>query len=268
MYYHAIAILSGDRRKSIVNKSEESMLTEVVIPYVNNGVVKLKWGSETRSYQVIDLRIYKTDAPWYKKSGVSLDDLLARKRNIFAKFERKAKDAMTVEAHRVFVIMPIQGEKYGTQDEQRIFREYDERFETIETLLGDYDCVGIRIDKEHPLDDMVRRIKEEIRRSKFVIADLTDERQSCYFEVGYAEALGRPIIYCASKESVLSPGSQTKIHFDIHMNVNMFTNHKELDAKLRSAIDKNRSRLFPKPSSLNKSFKEYLEAFTALRLDK
>ncbi len=262
MHYHAIAILSGDRRKSIVNKSEESMLTNVVIPYVNNGVVELKWGSKTRSYQVIDLRIYQTDTPWYKKSGVSLDDFLARKRNIFTKFERRAKDAITVQAHRVFVIMPIQGEKYGTQDEQRIFREYDERFETIEALLGDYDCVGIRIDKEHPLEDVVGRIKEEIRRSKFVIADLTDERQSCYFEVGYAEGLGRPIIYCASKESVLSPATKTKIHFDIHMNVNMFTNHDELDAKLRSAIDKNKSKLFPKPSGLEEPFWEAYRSYT------
>ena len=33
--------------------------------------------------------------------------------------------------------------------------------------------------------------------------------------------------YVASKESVIKPGTATKIHFDIHMNVHFFTNHKE-----------------------------------------
>lgn len=237
------------------------MLTDVVIPYVSNGVVKLKWGAKTRTYQVIDLCIYKTESTWYKKSGIAFDDFIYRKRNIFAGFEKKAKDAMTTKAHRVFVIMPIQGERFGTQDEQRIFREYDERFETIENLLSDFECVGIRIDKEHPLEDLVRRIKEEIRRSKFVIADLTDERPSCYFESGFAEELGRPVIYCASKESVLSPKQPTKIHFDIHMNINMFTNLEELDSKLRSSIEKNRKRLFPEPTSLEISYSEVLRKF-------
>lgn len=248
MYYHAVAVLSGDRRRSIANKSEGDMLTGVVIPYVTNGVVTLKWGKQSLPYQVIDLRVYKTKDPWYKKSGTKFDEFLSRKRNIFSQFEKRAQSATTIETHRVFVVIPIQGEKYGSQDEQRVFREYDERFEAIETMLGEFNCVAVRIDKEHPLEDVVRRIKEEIRRSKFIISDLTDERPSCYFESGYAEALRLPVVYCASKESVLHPGEDTKIHFDIHMNVNMFTNHDELKSKLRSTIEKNKTKLFPEPS--------------------
>ena len=41
MYYHAIAILSGDRRKSIVNKSEDRMLTDIVIPFVTSRVIEI-----------------------------------------------------------------------------------------------------------------------------------------------------------------------------------------------------------------------------------
>ncbi len=104
--------------------------------------------------------------------------------------------------------------------------------------------MAIRIDKEHPLEDLVGRIKKEIRDSAFVIADLTDERPSCYFEAGFAEALPRPVIYVASKQSVLKPGTPTKVHFDIHMNVHFFTNHKELRSKLSDAIEKNKSHLF------------------------
>jgi hypothetical protein len=142
--------------------------------------------------------------------------------------------------------MPIQGEKYGDQDEQRIFKEYDERFDAIEEVLGDLDCYAIRIDKEAPLDGLVDRIKDEIRTANFVIADLTDERPSCYFEVGYAEALGVPVIHIASKQSVVSPGTPTKIHFDIHKSVNFFTNHAELKEKLRITYEKNSDRLLVK----------------------
>jgi nucleoside 2-deoxyribosyltransferase len=110
-------------------------------------------------------------------------------------------------------------------------------------VLGDLDCYAIRIDKEAPLEGLVDRIKEEIRKANFIVADLTDERPSCYFEVGYAEALGVPVIHLASKQSVIYPGTDTKIHFDIHKNVNFFVNHKELEEKLRVSFQKNRERL-------------------------
>ena len=247
MYYHVIATLPGDRRKTIPNKTEEQVLTDIVVPYVSQGTIKARWGAKTKSYQVVHMRIYKTLVAWDKKAGQSLEDFIGpKKRNLYNGFEKRAKSSLGVGNWRCFIVMPIQGEKFGSQNEQRIFKEYDSRFEVLESLLGDFDTVGIRIDKEHPLEDIVSRIKEEIRRAHFIIADLTDERQSCYFEAGYAEAMGRPTIYVASKESVVSPGRETKIHFDIHLNVNFFTNHEELKEKVRAVIEKNETRLFEK----------------------
>lgn len=250
MYYHILTTLPGDRRKSIPNKTEEQVLTDYVIPYVSTGTIKARWGSKNKSYQVVRMRIYKTDTVWDKKTGQPLEDFIGKKRNHYNSFEKRAKRSIGVGSWRCFIIMPIQGEKFGSQDEQRVFKEYDTRFETLESLLGEYETVGIRIDKEHPLEDVVGRIKEEIRRANFVIADLTDERPSCYFEAGYSEALGRPTIYVSSKESVLHPGTRTRIHFDIRMNVNYFTNHDELAEKVRAVLDKNKERLFKKPEEV------------------
>jgi hypothetical protein len=216
MYFHAIATRPGGRQKSIVNKSEEQMLTEYVIPFVRNGAIKEKWGDSVQSYQVLELRIFGTDQPWIKKAGAQLETFIGKKKNRYAQFEVRAQRSLGSTVHRVFIVMPIQGEQYGTQDEQRIWREFDSRFEAIEKLLGKYDAVAIRIDKEHTLDELVKRIKEEIQKSTFVIADLTDERPSCYFEVGYAEALKKPVVFVASKDSVVNPKTPTKIHFDIH----------------------------------------------------
>ena len=248
MVYHAIAVLSGDRRKTLANRTEDQIFSEVVLPFVANGVITAKWGAKTQTYQVLELRIYRTQKSWHKPSG-PLDDFIKGQKNLFSRFEERAQKVLGKGKQRVFVVMPIQGEKHGDQDQQRVYREYDERFEVIEKVVGDFDCVAIRIDKEHPIEDLVSRIKKEIRDAIFVVADLTDERPSCYFEAGYAEALQRSIIYVASKQSVLKPGTSTKVHFDIHMSVNYFVNHKELRDKLRDAIQKNGDKLLSPPAT-------------------
>lgn len=243
MPFHAIATLSGDRQKTLPNRSESEMLSEIVIPFVANNVITANWGKKLQSYQVLELRIYSTNDPWDKRKG-SLNDLIKGKKNLYKRFADKADELLSTNKPKVFVITPIQGEKHGDQEQQRIFREYDERFETMESVISEAGGVAIRIDKEHALEDLVGRIKKEIRGAQFVVADLTDERPSCYFEAGYAEALGKHVIYVASKQSVSKPGTKTNIHFDIHMNMNYFSNHNELRDKLTNAIAKNQKALF------------------------
>jgi hypothetical protein len=243
MPFHTIAILSGDRQKTLPNRTESELLSEIVIPFVAGGVITARWGDKLQTYQVLELRVYETKVAWDKRKG-SLNDQIKGKKNLFKRFGDKASQLLATNKPKVFVITPIQGEKYGDQEQQRIFREYDERFETIEGVISEAGGIAIRIDKEHALEDLVGRIKKEIRGSQFVVADLTDERPSCYFEAGYAEALGKSVIYVASKQSVAKPGTKTAIHFDIHMNMNYFSNHAELRGKLVSAIAKNRKTLF------------------------
>lgn len=245
MPYHAIAILSSNRQKTIPNRNEQQLLSEVVLPFVASGVITAKWGATVQSYQVLELRIYETTESWDKRKS-TFGDFIKRRKNQFERFQAKAQQLLGKNKPRVFVVMPIQGEKHGSQEEQRVYREYDERFETIETVVAKFGGVAIRIDKEHPLEDLVGRIKKEIRDAVFIVADLTDERPSCYFEAGFAEALPRSVIYVASKQSVIKPGTDTKIHFDIHMNVHLFTNQKELKDKLSDSIEKNKVRLFSK----------------------
>ena len=58
-------------------------------------------------------------------------------------------------------------------------------------------------------------IEDEIRRCRFLIADLSDDNAGAYWEAGFAEGLGKPVIYvcCASVE-----GMPKTTHFD--------TNHR------------------------------------------
>ncbi len=240
--YHLIAMLPAGKKKAIFNKSEDAILSHV-ISYVANGIITEKWGKKEQIYQALEIRIYQTKTLFNRRGGDTLDSLIKGNRNCYNKFREKAEMILAKNKYRVFIDMPIQGKKNGSQNEQRIYNEYDARFDTLRELLLQFNCVAIRIDKEHPIDQLVSRIKEEIKRSSFIIADLTDERPSCYFEAGYAEGLKIPVIYIASEESVIYPGQKTKIHFDIHMNVNFFSNVIELNDKLKKTIEKNKDYL-------------------------
>lgn len=245
-YFQVQAILSGNRTKTAINKSESDVLTEFVIPFKSKGTISIQWGKKTHSYQVLELRIYKTRELYDKKTGKTLEEFVKKSKNCFYTFDKKADKILQTTSYPVFIIMPIQGDKYGGQDEQRIFKEYDSRFQKIEEAVQEFNCTAIRIDKEYPLEELVKRIKFEIDKCIFTIADLTDERPSCYYEAGYAEAKNKPIIFISSKESVVNPKTKTNIHFDIHRNVLFFSNHDEMIEKIKGTIEKNRSRLFQK----------------------
>lgn len=248
MPFQLVAQLPNGEQKSIFNRAEDEVLA-VVAEFVRDQTITTRWGNKNQTRQALELRIYETKERYDKRAHGSAAEFLKNKRNVFKRFETQIRQSIPQPRTRAFIVMPIQGDRYGTQSDQIVYREFNERFACIESVLQDFGCVAIRIDKEQPLSGLVDRIKEEIRRARFVVADLTDERPSCYFEVGYAEALGRPVIPIASKESVMAPGTPTKVHFDIHQNVRFFSNHEELGEKLRDALERNRATLVdPKPS--------------------
>jgi len=57
------------------------------------------------------------------------------------------------------------------------------------------------------IDDQIR---VDIRLSRFLIADLTCDNRGAYWEAGYAEGLGKPVIYTCNKYYFEHPGT----HFD------------------------------------------------------
>ena len=54
------------------------------------------------------------------------------------------------------------------------------------------------------------RMRVEIQSSDFVVADLSHDNLGAYWEAGYAEGLGKPVIYTCEK----SKFEQAKTHFD------------------------------------------------------
>lgn len=56
------------------------------------------------------------------------------------------------------------------------------------------------------------RLRVEIRKARFLIADLTHQNAGAYWEAGFAEGLGRPVIYTCERS--VFDNEKTKPHFD------------------------------------------------------
>ncbi len=70
------------------------------------------------------------------------------------------------------------------------------------------DLVDMRKVPEAGIVDNIMRV--QIRDSAFVIADLTHDNRGAYWEAGYAEGLGKPVVYICEKEKF----EDTNTHFD------------------------------------------------------
>jgi hypothetical protein len=55
-------------------------------------------------------------------------------------------------------------------------------------------------------------MEDEIRRCRFLIADLSDKNAGAYWEAGFAEGLGKPVIYIC--EATDGDGNPRETHFD------------------------------------------------------
>lgn len=88
-------------------------------------------------------------------------------------------------------------------------------------LLSDGQPAGL-------IDDQLRIA---LRTSRFVIADLTHANNGAYWEAGFAEGLGRPVIYtCRKKEwEEHDERGRRKVHFDTNHLVTIIWNPAELD---------------------------------------
>lgn len=70
----------------------------------------------------------------------------------------------------------------------------------------------MRLDDEPRAGLIDDRLRLEIRTSRFMVADLSHVNAGAYWEAGFAEGLGRPVIYTCRKDVFDDPKS--KPHFD------------------------------------------------------
>jgi hypothetical protein len=106
-----------------------------------------------------------------------------------------------------------------TPDSKAVFMamDFDPKFTTFfnETLKPAVKETGFelfRVDEVPRAGIIDNLIRAEIRRSKFIIADLTNDNRGAYWEAGFAEGLGKEVIYICEKSRFDDKGNP--IHFD------------------------------------------------------
>lgn len=86
----------------------------------------------------------------------------------------------------------------------------DKVFNTFKTAVADTGFELRRIIDDPPAGLIDDRLRVEIRKSCFMICELTTSNPGAYWEAGFAEGLGRPVIYSCEKS--FFDAKQT--HFD------------------------------------------------------
>ena len=105
----------------------------------------------------------------------------------------------------------------------------------IKPVLEEYKYSVIRIDEVPDSGEINDQVRNEILGSALVLADLTGERPNCYYEAGYAHALGKTVILTAK--------NGTPIHFDLSTHRFIFWKNehdfrKQLTERLKELKDR------------------------------
>ncbi len=116
--------------------------------------------------------------------------------------------------------------------------ELDLARSTIAGTLKDlgYEPYFVDLDPHQDIIDV--RIYDNIRRSRFMVADLTYNRQSVYYEVGFAHGLDIAVVLTCRKDSFANADDDFKrVHFDLeHRNILVWKSEGELKEKLEKHI--------------------------------
>lgn len=215
MYYHAKLEHSG-KPHLWWNLPKEELVNDLLVPFVNGQVV-LATRSGRKSIlnmkNVTFLTVYRTRDK-LRKTGTRrtpldfkseefqenecTEEIIKEVKGIHAASSAQSvlQMAFAPPKNQVFAIM-----KFGS-------KELDSAYEgVIKPVIEEYGLKAIRIDEIQDSGQITDQVLRHIAESKYVLADLSGERPNCYYETGFAHALGKELILTIKKSDT--------IHFDL-----------------------------------------------------
>jgi hypothetical protein len=139
--------------------------------------------------------------------------------------EKNPNLSQSYRPNTAFIMMPINNS----------VPEYEDIYATYKECFSKFGVKAIRADEIEHEEVITARIIEEIKTSEFLIGDLTNERPSVYYEIGFAHSLGRRVILYRKKG--------TTIHFDLAAyNCPEYKNITELKSLLTKRLEEATNR--------------------------
>lgn len=206
MYYHA-HLEYGSKGHIWYNFDEEKIVNELVVPFVNGQVITLATGTKPNltvklfnMKNATFLRVYKTTAQLVAAEGVTqIQQVQAEAfqsndctNAILNKVKKTSSSSPTTSLlqkafrppkQQVFVVM-----KFGDEILDSAYKS------VYKPAVKKFGLACIRIDEIPDSGKISDQILETIAESKYIIADLSGARPNCYYEAGFAHALGKEII--------------------------------------------------------------------------
>lgn len=267
MFYHIIYGITGVDNWLHANQARDEVISNFVCPFIEKETT-IKYGAIFNMSSFSNMVIYRTDHPidseWpIKKSDYTKDKEKFADSEIVADYyydkdlESKLKEIatyVTEELYKEAVILIKSGEyeelRNRIEKEKRekysFFicpfddKEIDHNYEyVIKPMVEKHQYKIQRADEISHTNLITTEILNAISRSDFIVADLTHEKPNCYYEIGFAHSLGRPVIILA-KEG-------TNRHFDISgYRWNYWKDYKDLKTKLEKELDELLKRISSK----------------------
>jgi len=216
MWYHAITDFGGSTRYWW-NRTREELIEELLFPLLSKHVVvtqrrgkKSLFNFGSVSYATILQTESKLQRPAPGKIPPELADLdFVKAHTVTEEFVNDVRVLQSVPATRSLIQQAI------AKPEKQIFvvmqfgnGELDSAYEGVIKPLGTESGYRVlRVDEIQDSGHITSQILESIANSEIVIVELTGERPNCYYEAGYAHALGKEIIFCIK--------AGDNVHFDL-----------------------------------------------------
>jgi hypothetical protein len=230
--FHARLIYPGREVEIALNLSREQLIAHVAIPFIAGQVVELPFHNGT---QLINMRavvrviLHQTEQaveeiqfynPHTEPVKDCTEEILreARKHIASPGIRSLIERQFAITKRQAFIIMQI-GDK-----------QLDSAYEgAVKPLFEEFGITPLRMDEVEDSGRINEQMLTAIAESTVVFADLSGERPNCYYETGFAHALG--------KDLILTKRSADKLHFDLSAHrIILWDVESELRSKLRNRL--------------------------------
>jgi len=217
MWYHAITDF-GDDTRYWWNRTREDLVADLVLPLVGKEIRAVsRRGKQALfnfgaiSYMTIVRTTSQLKRPAAGKIPPQLRDReFVQEHDVAEEFldELKAQSASSESRSilqqsiakplkQIFVVM-----KFGDPYLDSAYRG------AIKAVAEDqFGFRVLRVDEIRDAGQIANQVLENIAQSEIVLAELSGERPNCYYEAGFAHALGKTMIFCIRQGE--------NIHFDL-----------------------------------------------------